>query len=194
MSRKNNIINAAVSLFAQNGYSATPTSAVAKKAGVAEGLIFHHFKNKAGILIHIFTELSEIYIREIETVITASETGLDALLAIVRYHFEFAEIHAAKFIVLLRDFPSELTSPDSEAGKIITEHMTISINQIKKCIQQGRKDGSIRDIAVEETAYIIRGLLNGLSRFKIIMPCISINPNIYSEVEFFCQRSLAGHK
>jgi len=194
MSRKDNIINAAVSLFAENGYSATPTSAVAKKAGVAEGLIFHHFKNKAGILIHIFTELSEIYVREIEMLITRAETGLDALLAIVRFHFEFSENQSTKVKVLLRDFPSELTSSDSEAGKIIAKHMTVTINQIKKCIEQGRKDGSIRNVAVEETAYIIRGMLNGLSRFKIIMPGISINPNLYSEAENFCRRSLASNK
>ena len=93
--------------------------------------------------------------------------------------------------MLLRDFPSELTSSDSEAGKIIAEHMTITINQIKKCIQRGRTDGSIRNVPVEETAYIIRGMLNGLSRFKIIMPGIRINPNLYKEVEEFCRRSLS---
>lgn len=191
MNRKDKIINAAVSLFAKNGYSATPTAAVAKKAGVAEGLIFHYFKNKAGILIHIFTQLSEIYLHQIDTLITKSETGLDALLAIIRFHFEFAQVHSAEFTVLLRDFPSELTSSDLKAGKIITKQMMISIDQIKKCIEQGRKDGSIRDIAVEETAYIIRGLLNGLSRFKIIMPGVSINPDIYTEAENFCIRSLS---
>jgi len=191
MSRKDDIIEAAVNLFAENGYTATPTSAVAQKAGVAEGLIFHHFKNKAGILLAIFTELADVYVSKSETLIKKTETGLNALLAVVRYHFEFAESHSAKFIVLLRDFPSELTSPDSEAGKIITEHMTITINQIKKCIQRGRNDGSIRDVPAEETAYIIRGMLNGISRFKIIMPGISINPNIYLEVENFCRRSLS---
>jgi len=191
MSRKDDIINAAVTLFAENGYSATPTSAVAKKAGVAEGLIFHHFKNKAGILIYIFTELSEVYIREFEKLIKKAETGLGALLAVVCFHFEFAESQSIKFKVLMRDFPSEFTSSDSEAGKIIAEHMTITINQIKKCIQRGRTDGSIRNVPVEETAYIIRGMLNGISRFKIIMPGISINPNIYLEVENFCRRSLS---
>lgn len=191
MSRKDDIINAAVALFAEKGYSETPTSAVAKKAGVAEGLLFHHFKNKAGILIYIFTELSEAYIREIEMLIKKAETGLDALLAAVRFHFEFAESQSTKFKVLLRDFPSEFTSSDSEAGKIITEHMSISLNQIKKCIKRGRKDGSIRDVPVEENAYIIRGMLTGLSRFKIIMPGISINPNLYTEVEKFCRRSLS---
>ena len=191
MSRKDDIINAAVTLFAKNGYAATPTSAVAKKAGVAEGLIFHHFKNKAGILLAIFRELDDIYVSEIETLTKKAATGLEALLALVRYHFEFAESHSAKFIVLLRDFPSELTSPDSEAGKIITQHMTITINQIKKCIEQGRTDGSIKNIPVEETAYLIRGLLNGLSRFKIIIPGVQISPDLYTEAEKFCYRSLA---
>lgn len=191
MSRKDDIINAAVTLFAENGYSETATSAVAKKAGVAEGLLFHHFKNKAGILIHIFTELSEVYIYEIEKLIEKAETGLDALLSAIRFHFEFAESQSTKFKVLLRDFPSELTSPDSEAGKIITEHMIISLNQIKKCIKRGLKDGSIRNVPVEENAYVIRGMLTGLSRFKIIMPGIHINPSLYSEVEKFCRRSLS---
>lgn len=191
MSRKDDIIEAAISLFAENGYFATPTSAVAKKAGVAEGLIFHHFKNKAGILINIFTELSQIYIREIEILTKKAETGLDAILAAVRFHFEFAESRSKKIKVLLRDFPSEFTSSDSEAGKIIAEHMAITLDQIKKCIEQGRKDGSIRDVPVAETAYIIRGMLNGVSRFKISIPGVSLGPNIYMEAEKFCRRSLS---
>ena len=191
MGRKDDIINAAVCLFAEDGYFATPTSAVAKKAGVAEGLIFHHFKNKAGILIYIFTELSETYKREIETLTKNAKTGLDSLLAVVRFHFEFSESQSTKFKVLLRDFPTEFTSSDSKAGKMIAEHMTISLNQIKKCIERGRKDGSIREVPVEETAYVIRGMLNGLSRFKIIMPDIQIDPNLYIETENFCRRSLS---
>lgn len=191
MSRKDDILDAAVILFAENGYFATPTSAIAKKAGVAEGLIFHHFKNKAGILTYLFAELSEVYLMEIETLIKKVETGLDALLAVVRFHFEFAGNESTKFKVLSRDLPTEFTSLNSEAGKLMAEHMTIALDQVKKCIERGRNDGSIRDVPVEETTYIIRGMLIGLSRFKIIVPSFIINPNIYSEVENFCRRSLS---
>jgi AcrR family transcriptional regulator len=191
MSRKDDILDAAVTLFAENGYFATPTSAVAKTAGVAEGLIFHHFKNKAGILTYLFAELSEIYLIKIDNLIKKAETGLDALLAVVRFHFEFAENESTKFKALSRDLPSEFTSPDSEAGKLVAKHMTIALDQIKKCIEQGLNDGSIRDVPLKETTYIIRGMLIGLSRFKIIMPSFSIHPNMYSEVENFCRRSLS---
>lgn len=48
--RKENILKAALELFAQEGYKSTSTSKVAKRAGVSEGLIFRHFENKEGLL------------------------------------------------------------------------------------------------------------------------------------------------
>lgn len=44
------ILEVATELFATDGYDATPTSKIAQYAGVSEGLIFRHFKNKQGLL------------------------------------------------------------------------------------------------------------------------------------------------
>ena len=54
--KKLNILNAATELFAQEGFKTTSTSKVASKAGVSEGLIFKHFKNKPGLLDAILEE------------------------------------------------------------------------------------------------------------------------------------------
>ncbi|MEL7006760.1 MAG: helix-turn-helix domain-containing protein [Bacteroidota bacterium] len=48
--KQENIIKAALQLFATEGYHATSTSKVAKQAKVSEGLIFRHFGNKEGLL------------------------------------------------------------------------------------------------------------------------------------------------
>lgn len=48
--KQEKIIQAALQLFAKEGYHATSTSKVAKAAGVSEGLIFRHFVNKEGLL------------------------------------------------------------------------------------------------------------------------------------------------
>lgn len=48
--KQENILKAALQLFATQGYAATSTSKVAKAAGVSEGLIFRHFGNKEGLL------------------------------------------------------------------------------------------------------------------------------------------------
>lgn len=48
--KQEDIVQAALALFATESYHATSTSKVAKKAGVSEGLIFRHFTNKEGLL------------------------------------------------------------------------------------------------------------------------------------------------
>lgn len=57
--KKQNILNAALELFAKEGFKATSTSKVAKRAGVSEGLIFRHFCNKDGLLNAILKEGEE---------------------------------------------------------------------------------------------------------------------------------------
>lgn len=54
--RKEKILESALELFANQGYNATATSKIAKKAGVSEGLIFRHFANKKGLLQAIMEE------------------------------------------------------------------------------------------------------------------------------------------
>lgn len=63
--KKTQILNAALVLFAKEGYRSTSTSKVAKLAGVSEGLIFRHFESKNGLLeaiIHLGEQKSkELY-------------------------------------------------------------------------------------------------------------------------------------
>ncbi len=54
MTRKQNIIlSSALKLFAKQGFEATSTRSIAYDAGVSEGLIFRHFKNKDGLLTNL---------------------------------------------------------------------------------------------------------------------------------------------
>ena len=54
--KQQKIVDSALELFSKEGYNATSTSKVAKHAGVSEGLIFRHFRNKEGLLQAILNE------------------------------------------------------------------------------------------------------------------------------------------
>jgi AcrR family transcriptional regulator len=54
--KQEKILQSALELYAKEGYNATSTSKVAKHAGVSEGLIFRHFRNKEGLLQAILDE------------------------------------------------------------------------------------------------------------------------------------------
>ena len=48
--KQENILDAALELFAQEGFNRVSTNTIAKKASVSEGLIFKHFGSKKGLL------------------------------------------------------------------------------------------------------------------------------------------------
>ena len=62
--KQERILQAALQLFANEGYHATSTSKVAKAAGVSEGLIFRHFGNKEGLL-HAILEFGADKLKEL---------------------------------------------------------------------------------------------------------------------------------
>jgi AcrR family transcriptional regulator len=50
------ILDAAEDLFARDGFDATPTASVAKKAGVPKGLVFYYFPKKIDVLLTLLDE------------------------------------------------------------------------------------------------------------------------------------------
>lgn len=58
--REEEILEAAIKIFSEKGFSAATTSEIAKEAGVAEGTIFRYFKTKKDILIKVMAKVVEI--------------------------------------------------------------------------------------------------------------------------------------
>jgi AcrR family transcriptional regulator len=55
--KKRRIVEAAIHCFAENGYAATATNTIARRAGVAEGTIFRHFETKKDLLVRLVRPL-----------------------------------------------------------------------------------------------------------------------------------------
>ena len=55
--RKHQILEAALSVFAQDSYNGASMAAVAKKAKVSKGLIYNYFKSKEEILVSLVVDV-----------------------------------------------------------------------------------------------------------------------------------------
>lgn len=88
--KKENILSAALELFANEGYNATPTSRIAREAGVSEGLIFRHFGNKAGLLRAIMEDV-ETRIGQLFAPIIAQTDPKEVIRSIIVLPFEIDE-------------------------------------------------------------------------------------------------------
>ncbi|MFV8165286.1 TetR/AcrR family transcriptional regulator [Mycobacterium sp. 134] len=100
--RRQQLIDTARTLFAQRPYEQVTTTEIAKTAGVAYGLIAHHFENKRGLYLAVMNDIAN----EIAAVqLTPAPEGsslADQLRHALRSHISFIDSYSESFVALAR--------------------------------------------------------------------------------------------
>lgn len=187
--RREAIIRAAVELFAKKGFHAASTAEVAKLAGVSEGIVFYHFQTKEGILVHLLNSVMEDYLRDLAQALREAATGLVAIERYVDFHFERIKANAKLILLVVRDFPASLATGRSPQAKHVRAQVAAMHELVVQCLRQGQEDGTIRPCPLEETAHILRGLLNGATRLKLLG--LASDQDLAGETKEFCRRALS---
>jgi AcrR family transcriptional regulator len=100
--RRQLIVQAARKLFTSRPYDQVTTSEIAKDAGVAYGLIAHHFENKRGLYLAVTNEIADEIAAIQRTPPPAGASLVDALRHALRNHITYIDSHAGSFVALLR--------------------------------------------------------------------------------------------
>ena len=64
--KRRQILDAAIRVFARQGFHATRVSDIADEAGVAYGLVYHYFRSKDEVLNELFVERWSLLLSAIE--------------------------------------------------------------------------------------------------------------------------------
>jgi AcrR family transcriptional regulator len=65
--KRKDLLAAALRLFAANGFHGTPTSKIAKEAGVANGTLFHYYKTKEDLIVSLYIDVKTRMSQYVET-------------------------------------------------------------------------------------------------------------------------------
>jgi TetR/AcrR family fatty acid metabolism transcriptional regulator len=85
------IIDAAVRVFARNGFYNSRVSDIAREAGIASGTIYLYFKTKDEILVTLFREKMAAFVSELRAEIARERDPEAKIRRLVRLHFEVLE-------------------------------------------------------------------------------------------------------
>ena len=121
------ILAAAAEIFAVEAYAAVNVSDVAKRAGVAHGSVFYHFKDKRGLYVATLISLLSALDRHVAPVAaTARSTEVMIRETLARY-FEYVGRYPSVMMTLLRvgQHDPDLRAPYSDArtlglGRVLT--------------------------------------------------------------------------
>jgi TetR/AcrR family fatty acid metabolism transcriptional regulator len=89
--KRERILDAAVRVFAQEGFYNAKVSQIAHAAGVADGTIYLYFKSKDDLLISLFEDRMERINADLRAALSSAPDAAEKLRRVIRRHVELVE-------------------------------------------------------------------------------------------------------
>ena len=134
------IIEAAVKVFAKKGFYNAKVSEIAREAGVADGTIYLYFKNKDDILISLFEEKMQMLILRVNKAISKVDDPLEKVRTFVAQHLIMIEEHKH----LAEVMQIELRQSSKFMRRYVPVKFLEYLDIVGKIIEDGKKAGVIR--------------------------------------------------
>jgi len=136
----NKILEAAVKVFAANGFFQSTIAQIAREAGVADGTIYLYFKNKDDILFQFFNYKTKQVFRQFSEAVELADNPIDKLRNLVRSHLKAFQQDRDMAIL----YQTETHKYKRIADDRIKEMSKMYLDIISDIIEQGQQEGCIR--------------------------------------------------
>jgi TetR/AcrR family transcriptional regulator, fatty acid metabolism regulator protein len=172
--KRRQILEAAVVVFARNGYFHSRISDIASTAGVADGTIYLYFKNKEDIVVSLFADVIKRHFERAQDEISEARTPREKLLAIARH--QLAALSERKEVAIL--FQTELRNW-TLLSRISTKELRHYFDMLSKVIEEGQATGVFRPEIPRNL--VVRSFFGALD--ELVTSWI-LSPTDYNLVEF----------
>lgn len=183
--KKELLLKAAKELFGEHGYAETTFKKISERAGVALGLLTHHFGNKEKLFLTAGIDVLRELIDTIRTNLQGAPNGLEAVRIFAATYFDFARNPHQDFMVLVRCSPfSDLKTIEDK--QVMITNFSELYDILHECVARGVTDGSIRATDPRRTSVVVFCNLVGGIRHGLLTPygSDSLFPDV---VEFILQ-------
>jgi AcrR family transcriptional regulator len=146
------ILDAAVRVFARNGYHGARVGDIATEAGVAHGLLYHYFSSKEEVLQTIFRENWGELIERFRAVEQTDEPAAEKLEGIAKILLRTWRNDPDLVTVMVR----EVARSQHLQSQVVEVREAFAI--VERVIEQGKAEGSFRqDVDARFAAWIVYG-------------------------------------
>ncbi len=155
--RREEILSAAIALFARKGYHGVNTAEIAERAGIAEGTIFRYFPTKDELLIRALESVVGRLCEELRREDDPNGSTSDRLMHFIRNHLRLIRENPdlARFLIIeLRQAPEFLLRYPQY------NRLGDYIDLLRDILRTGMERGDLRRVDIECTVVIIFGTMD----------------------------------
>ena len=134
------ILEAAIRVFARQGYHNSTISQVAREAGVGDGTIYLYFKNKDDILDNFFSYKTTQIFSQFKEEVDSCGNALEKLRKLVSSHL--AEFERNRDLAVVYEVETRMRRHLSDEK--IKEMSRMYFDLVAEIVEQGRREGTIR--------------------------------------------------
>ncbi len=149
------ILEAATEVFARRGVHGTRVADIAERAGIAYGLVYHHFHNKEEILSAIFAERWAQYVAYLEELARTPAPFRERMRRLIHFWVEAYRQDNDLMTVMINEITRSyefLESHDITA-------VLVAFDPIERIIAEGRDNGEVRaDLDARLATYVVLGV------------------------------------
>lgn len=138
--KRRQILDAAVRVFARQGFHATRVSDIADEAGVAYGLVYHYFRSKDEVLNELFVERWSLLLAAIEEADRAGGSHRARLAAVAGFIVESYRHDPELMKVII----VEVTRAANSFGRTHLPEIRRAYQSIAKIVADGQEAGEFR--------------------------------------------------
>ena len=142
------ILDAAVRVFARQGFHTCRVADIADEAGVAYGLVYHYFQSKDEVLDTLFTERWDLLLAAIDEIDAQPITARDKLEAIASFIVDSYRHDRELMKVII----VEVTRAANTFGQTHLPDIRKAYGRIADIVAAAQADGSFRDTISPEFA------------------------------------------
>ncbi len=154
---KTRISNVALDLFIKRGIKGTTTREIAKRAGIAEGTIYKHFKSKNDLAFKLFLSHMDSFRNRLRESIVRHSSPRDKLKALIEAFFAFAKEEPKAYSYIMIGHHTELSKIPRERLK--PKDIFVEV------IQEGIRKGEFRNVDEELGAALVIGMITRVILF-----------------------------
>jgi len=146
--RRRQILDAAVRVFAEKGFTQCRVSDIAEEAGVAYGLVYHYFGSKDEVLDTLFLERWDVMVALIGDIDKQEIPARDKLYAIASFIVDSYrhDPHLMKVIIV------EVTRAANSFGQTHLDVIREAYAGIAAIVERGQADGEFKDVVTPQFA------------------------------------------
>ena len=154
--RREQIVRAAIELFARKGYHETTLRDLAEEAGISYGNIYDYVGSKEDILFLIHQYLCEIIFEELDIAVEGLTDPLEKLRRMVRAEFNLMDNWANAILLLYQE--GRVLKGDFLKSFLSKEHQHVQFFErtINECIQ----DGQLRECNSRLAANLVKCMVD----------------------------------